>query len=181
MLAFWQLLSNKFLIGSLCALLFAPMAQAASIFAVASGGAAIDGGTLLVLEGSTTTIDVYLDAGDPDNFGFTVDLYSTANGSVLSNPVTTTSLGAVQSYGYRWNSSSCEPDCGQLVLVGTIDVTVGVAGTGLDSDGSVLIGDFSTQYPPLTTLIQAIPEPTTALLLALGLAGLTAAGRKPNS
>jgi len=179
----WRFLLKKVFGAALCALLIAPVAQAASIFAVATGDAAVDGGTLLVGVGSTTTVDIYMDAQDPDNFGFTAELYSTANGSVLSNVVVPPAdgLGNGQSYGYKINSQCVT--CSPVVLVATADVTVGAAGTSLVGGGWVMIGDFSTPSVGSPTLVQAaiVPEPGTALLLALGLSGIAVAGRKRNA
>jgi hypothetical protein len=53
-----------------------------------------------------------------------------------------------------------------------------IIGTGYNGDGEVLAGGVTDQSSNTSIAITVVPEPGTALLMGLGLAGLAAAGRK---
>ena len=59
-----------------------------------------------------------------------------------------------------------------------VGVTNIIIGTGYNGDAEVLAGGLTNQNDNNTLVITVIPEPGTALLMGLGLAGLAAAGRK---
>jgi len=128
-----------------------------------------------VLMGVTTT-GVYT--------GVFTDGPGTPFGTNFGGPVTPAGTGGAGTWGFTAGG----PQPGGTVTLGTVEITV-VAGQTIDPrfnftfptyEGFITgISSFTTVLPngPLTG-VTIIPEPTTAALLGLGIAGLVLAGRR---
>jgi len=148
-----------------------PSAYAASLFAVPGGGDPIDAGPLVITPYTPTSIDVYLDAGNPDNLAFTVNLYT--DGSTLDNIVPgDEAIGNWQDTYWYQLDDNCGGACSsQIVLVVSLNVTLSDGGN-LTGDGwaAILNGqDIVQEFILATTLV---PEPNQASLLLAGLGTL---------
>jgi hypothetical protein len=79
-----------------------------------------------------------------------------------------------------WGASSFGPQVGGTFTIGTIEITVG-AGNTIDPFFTLADGVVTTSGTSIATTLTGvtiIPEPTTASLLGLGIAGLVLAGRR---
>ena len=102
-------------------------------------------------------------------------------GTNLGGPAAPAGTGVHGSWGFVAGT----PQAGQTVVLGTVEITVGVGDTIFPFFTSVdgfISNSFTTVAPngPITG-ITIIPEPTTASLLGLGIVGLVLAGRKRRS
>lgn len=151
-------------VGLVYALCFSSGASAASLFAVEHGAPAIDAGPLVIAPNTPTSIDIYVDAGDTNDWGFAVNLY--LNRGTLENIVDgSEAIGNWQEVDYWYQvNDNCGGQCSsQIVLVVSADVTLSDGGD-LTGDGWALIDPGDIQAILVTTLV---PEPSqTPLMLA---------------
>jgi len=170
------------------ALFIAPVAQASSLWVVLStnGDKSDPGGAINLTAGSSVTLELYYDDQDDagantEVFGVDVSIASTGTTTMTAPTGGISSLPAGGSQNWSFlDNGSLSSDL--AFLLATVDVTVGGAGDTISltmNEATISNDPFVTSMGPVV-VANVVPEPTTALLLALGLAGLTAVGRKRN-